>query len=231
MVLSIIHFAYFCKPSCCELHSGQVMVCCMSRWMKTERYWQTVSKCILHSLVNWNNWKNADAFTGKNGDWISCERCWHRLYFRLKDPSSEANIFVLHVHPIIIWSFGFHDQIGNGKCKDTGLNFVETQKYVWKIAERIILFAFQIKSNIVSSKNDLLSEIARLRSTKCIASRPVTSLRHQGVEEFFERDQIFKQCPIVLKYLQDIFPGGRKFSIGARPVPDFKGSRIFRSIL
>jgi len=36
--------------------------------MKTEGYWQTVSKYIFALSINWNNWKNADASTGKKGD-------------------------------------------------------------------------------------------------------------------------------------------------------------------
>jgi len=39
--------------------------------------------------------------------------------------------------------------------------------------------------------------------------RPVTSLGHQGSEEFSERGpDFFKLCPTVLEYVQHIFPGG-----------------------
>jgi len=46
--------------------------------------------------------------------------------------------------------------------------------------------------------------------------RPVTSLGHQGGEEFFE-GQIFKLCPIVSKYVQHIFPGRAKIFLGGLP--------------
>ena len=51
-----------------------------------------------------------------------------------------------------------------------------------------------------------------------LGNRPPTSLGHQGGRKvFWEGDKFFKRCPIVSKYVQHIFPGGRKFFYGALP--------------
>ena len=49
-----------------------------------------------------------------------------------------------------------------------------------------------------------------LKSLGSAWGRPVTSLGHQGGEEFSERGSIFYLYPLVLTYAQHIFPGEAK---------------------
>jgi len=58
--------------------------------------------------------------------------------------------------------------------------------------------------------------------------RPVTSLGHQGGEEFFE-GQIFKLCPIVSKYVQHIFPGRAKIFLGGASPPSYGPAHVSSS--
>jgi len=51
-------------------------------------------------------------------------------------------------------------------------------------------------------------------------TRPATSLGHQGGESFLRVAQIFELCPILLNYVQHIFPKEAKNFIGdLRPPP------------
>jgi len=53
-----------------------------------------------------------------------------------------------------------------------------------------------------------------------VGSRPVTSLGHQGGDEFFEWGlKFFALCSIDFNCVQNIFPGGRKFFYGGFAPP------------
>ena len=49
------------------------------------------------------------------------------------------------------------------------------------------------------------------------SSMPITSLVHQGSEEFLRGSNFFNLCPMVSHYVQHIFPEERKFSRGTSP--------------
>jgi len=69
---------------------------------------------------------------------------------------------------------------------------------------------------IVSWSPDIL-RIA-LQITLTMAVQPRNQLvAPWGAKSFLKGGQFFKLCPIVLKYVQHILPGGEKFSRGASP--------------